>query len=123
MSQSDTQRSAKTISRYMSKNVLPVVPGFARLCGLQKQLQGQVMGDAANEFFNAPEYFIEAIKYECAGNGNLRLFVYGRRGGALVPLYSVVAAAPDMIGFANQILEAAAHALSKSSTRPEMTAH
>lgn len=63
---------------------------------------------SATDFYGSPEYFVSCVTTESAGNGNIRVFNYVSRGGQLVPQFSCVLAAADLIKASREV-ETAAH--------------
>ena len=60
------------------------------------------MADLIGDFYGVPEFFINCVTTECAGNGNIRIFNYAKRGGILVPQFTAVLAAASFEWYPSQ---------------------
>lgn len=70
-----------------------------------------------SDFYGLPEFFIDTVRSESAGNGNVRLLVYTKRQGGLVPLYSAVMNSVDLLLCCRSMTEAATEEFNNEAMR------
>lgn len=60
------------------------------------------------DFFGMPEYFIQDVRCEDAGHGNMRVYLSSKRGNELVPQCTVVMSISEMAEAAATVKQRAA---------------
>ena len=75
-----------------------------------------------NDFFGTPEFVVSSIATESAGNGNVRIYNYVRRGNLMVPQFSIFIAAADLI-VSLPALDAAGHNIFSADQRRMSARH
>lgn len=67
--------------------------------------------DFGAEFYGLPEFFVQKVLCEAAGEGLLRAYHWSRRGNVYVPLFTAVLTAADMVAVGSDVREIALHML------------
>lgn len=75
-----------------------------------------------DDFFGLREYVVNTVVTEAAGNGNVRIYNYVKRGSLLVPQFICLMAATDLL-VASREVESAAHHVFTEETKERSAAH
>lgn len=65
------------------------------------------IGDFESDFIGLPEYTINVIRTEDAGNGQVRIYHWVRKGRCLEPKFTALIAAADLPCITRDVREAA----------------
>lgn len=76
-----------------------------------------------SEFFGLPEYVVNTVTTEAAGNGNVRIYNYVKRGNLLVPRFMCLMAAADLVVASREVESAANHVFQTEAVGMRMGAH
>lgn len=76
-----------------------------------------------NEFFGLPEYVVNTVTTEAAGNGNVRIYNYVKRGNLLVPQFMCLIAAADLVVASREVEAAAHHVFREDEVKERQVAH
>lgn len=76
-----------------------------------------------DDFFGLREYVVNTVVTEAAGNGNVRIYNYVKRGSLLVPQFICLMAATDLIVASREVESAAHHVFTEEEVKDRTAAH